>query len=162
MVPIANHARGAFPVLLLLFAASGCAALIYEVVWLQLLQFVIGSSAISLGLLLASYMGGLCLGSALFSRLVPASRHPLRTYASIELGIAAFGLLVLWGTPVISRLYLFGATGGVWGIVLRGLVACVCLLPPTILMGASLPAIAPTLVDRWRWLTAYSCLWLLC
>ena len=43
--------------LLLLFAASGCAALIYEIVWFQLLQLVIGSSAVSLGLLLAAYMG---------------------------------------------------------------------------------------------------------
>jgi len=51
------------PILLGLFTASGCAALIYEVVWFQLLQLVIGSSAISLGLLLAIYMGGLCLGS---------------------------------------------------------------------------------------------------
>ena len=50
--------------LLLLLAGSGCAALIYEIVWFQLLQLVIGSSAISLGLLLAAYMGGLCLGSA--------------------------------------------------------------------------------------------------
>jgi spermidine synthase len=45
----------------------------------------------------------------------------------------------------VSRLYLFGATGGSAGFLLRGLVACVCLLPPTLLMGASLPAIA-------RWL----------
>ena len=44
---------------LLLFAGSGCAALIYEIVWFQLLQLVIGSSAVSLGLLLAAYMGGL-------------------------------------------------------------------------------------------------------
>jgi hypothetical protein len=48
---------GALPWLLLLLAGSGCAALIYEVVWFQLLQLVIGSSAISLGLLLAAYMG---------------------------------------------------------------------------------------------------------
>jgi hypothetical protein len=37
------------PLLLALFIGSGCAALIYEVVWLQLLQLVIGSSAVSLG-----------------------------------------------------------------------------------------------------------------
>src|SRR5205807_2693230 len=45
---------------LLLFAGSGCAALIYEIVWFQLLELVIGSSGVSLGLLLAAYMGGLC------------------------------------------------------------------------------------------------------
>src|ERR1700747_847327 len=66
--------------LLLLFAGSGCAALIYGIVWFQLLQLVIGSSAVSLGLLLAAYMGGLCLGSAAFARVVAARRHPLRVY----------------------------------------------------------------------------------
>ena len=40
------------PALLLLFIGSGCAALIYEVVWFQLLQLSIGSSAVSLGVLL--------------------------------------------------------------------------------------------------------------
>jgi spermidine synthase len=124
--------------LLALMAASGCAALIYEIVWLQLLQLVIGSSAISLGLLLAAYMGGLCAGSALFARLIPPDRHPLRIYAALEMGIGAIGLAVLFGMPVVGRLYLAGTAG----LAARGLVAAVCLLPPTLLMGASLPAIA--------------------
>jgi spermidine synthase len=119
-------------------AASGCAALIYEIVWLQLLQLVIGSSAISLGLLLAAYMGGLCAGSALLARFVPLSRHPLRVYAVLEAGIGLLGLLVLLGIPIVGRLYLAGPSG----LVARGVVAAICLVPPTLLMGASLPAIA--------------------
>jgi spermidine synthase len=122
----------------MLMAASGCAALIYEIVWLQLLQLVIGSSAISLGLLLAAYMGGLCAGSALLARLVPPDRHPLRVYAALEVGIGGLGLLVLFGIPLVGRIYLAGPSG----LVARGLVAAVCLLPPTLLMGASFPAIA--------------------
>ena len=51
------------PVLLLLFAASGCSALIYEIVWYQLLQLAIGSTAVSLGVLLATFMGGLCMAA---------------------------------------------------------------------------------------------------
>src|SRR6266567_8720407 len=77
--------------ILVLFSASGFAALIYEVVWLQQLQLVIGSSAISLGLLLATYMGGLFLGSIAVPRIVPAKRHPLWLYGIIELGIGAVG-----------------------------------------------------------------------
>jgi len=127
---------------LLLFAGSGCAALIYEIVWFQLLQLVIGSSAVSLGLLLAAYMGGLCLGSAALPRLVSTRHHPMRVYALLELGIAAFGIIALFGVPWIARIYVAGATTGLAGLVLRGAVAAVCLLPPTFLMGASLPAIA--------------------
>ena len=51
------------PLLLLLFAGSGCSALIYETVWYQLLQLAIGSTSVSLGFLLATFMGGLCIGS---------------------------------------------------------------------------------------------------
>jgi hypothetical protein len=130
--------------LLLLFAASGCAALIYEIVWFQLLQLVIGASAVSLGLLLAAYMGGLCLGSAALSRAVSARHHPLRVYALLELGIGVFGIIALLGVPLVGRIYVAGPTTGLAGLVLRGVIAAVCLLPPTMLMGASLPAIART------------------
>src|SRR3954453_10211604 len=82
------------PLLLLLFAGSGCAALIYETVWYQLLQLAIGSTAVSLGFLLATFMGGLCIGSLVFPRLRLEGQHPLPIYAFLELGIAASALLV--------------------------------------------------------------------
>ena len=88
--------RRFLPALLLLFVGSGCAALIYEVVWFQLLQLVIGSSAVSMGVLLGTFMGGMCLGSLLLPRVVVGPRqHPLRVYAVLELGIGVIGLLVL-------------------------------------------------------------------
>ncbi len=140
---------------LLLFAGSGCAALIYEIVWFQLLQLVIGSSAVSLGLLLAAYMGGLCLGSAALPRLVSSRHHPMRVYALLELGVAAFGIIALFGVPLVGRIYVAGPTSGLAGLVFRGAVAAVCLLPPTVLMGASLPAIA-----RWVETTPRGVSWL--
>jgi spermidine synthase len=135
--------RRFLPTLLLLFVGSGCAALIYEVVWFQLLQLVIGSSAVSLGVLLGTFMGGMCLGSLLLPRLrVARDQHPLRVYACLELGIGAIGLLVLLGMPLVSGIYTAWAGSGVVGILLRGVAAGVCLLPPTLLMGATLPAIS--------------------
>ena len=77
--------------LLLLFVGSGCAALIYEIVWFQLLQLVIGSSAVSLGALLGTFMGGMCLGSVSLARWISARRHPLRVYALLEIGIGSAG-----------------------------------------------------------------------
>jgi spermidine synthase len=146
-------------ILVLLLAGSGCAALIYETVWFQLLQLVIGSSGVSLGLLLAAYMGGLCAGSILLPRLVPRHVHPLKLYAILELGIGLLGLLVLFALPVVARLYTYGVpdspASGFIGIVLRGIVAGACLLPPTLLMGASLPAIA-----RWLETTREGVSWL--
>src|SRR3990167_1613447 len=93
------------PALLLLFVGSGCAALIYEVVWFQLLQLSVGSSAVSLGILLGTFMGGMCLGSLLLPRLIGVRHHPLRVYAALEMGIGAFGLLALFALPFAGRVY---------------------------------------------------------
>src|SRR5262249_29045927 len=128
--------------LLLLLGGSGCAALIYEIVWLQLLQLVIGSSAVSLGLLLATYMGGLFLGSIAVPRIVPAKRHPLWLYGAIELGVGFLGLVILFGMPFLSSLYVTSAVQGFVNVLFRGVVSPTCLLPPTILMGMTFPILA--------------------
>ncbi len=145
--PASLNASRFLPVLLILFFGSGCAALIYEIVWYHFLQLAIGSSAVSLGVLLATFMGGLCLGSLALPRLGWVKQHPLRVYAVIELGIALFAVLVLAGVPLIDRVYIAGAEHGLPSMLLRSLFAAVCLLPPTILMGASLPAMS-------RWIKA--------
>ena len=143
------------PALLLLFVGSGCAALIYEVVWLQLLQLSVGSSAVSLGILLGIFMGGMCLGSLLLSRVIRARHHPLRVYACLEFGIGVLGLVVLFVVPMIGGVYTTIAGTGQANLFLRAIVAGVCLLPPTILMGATLPAIA-----RWVETTPSGVSWL--
>jgi spermidine synthase len=136
--------RRFMPALLLLFVASGCAALIYEIVWFQLLQLVIGSSAVSLAVLLGTFMGGMCLGSFLLPRYISSREHPLRVYAFLELGIGLMGLLILFGMPVLSNIYTAWGGSGAFGLLFRGVAASLCLLPPTIMMGATLPA-----MSRW-------------
>jgi spermidine synthase len=143
------------PALLLLFVGSGCAALIYEVVWFQLLQLSIGSSAVSLGVLLGIYMGGMCLGSLLLPRYLNPRSHPLRVYAALEAGIALFGVVVLFAVPVVGEIYTRIAGTGQVSLILRAIVAGICLLPPTLLMGATLPAIA-----RWVEATPRGVSWL--
>lgn len=147
--------RRRFPLLLLLFFGSGCAALIYEVVWFQLLQLVIGSSALSLAVLLGTFMGGMCLGSLLLARVVSSRHHPLRVYAVLEAGIALAGVVVLLGMPVADRVYVAVVGHGLPSVVLRAVVCAVFLLPPTLLMGATLPAIA-----RWVETTPRGVAWM--
>jgi spermidine synthase len=138
-----------------LFVASGCSALIYEIVWFQLLELVIGSSTVSLGILLGIFMGGLCLGSLGLAQLVSARRHPLLVYAVLELGIAASGIAVLFGLPHVAGIYVAYADYGLVSMLLRGAICAVLLLPPTVLMGATLPAIA-----RWVESTPRGVSWL--
>src|SRR5436190_6567099 len=142
------------PWLLFLFVGSGCAALIYEIVWLQLLQLVIGVSPVSLGVLLGTFMGGMCLGSLLLPRFISRRHHPLRVYAFLELGIGVFGLLILFGMPLVTLVYTTWG-GSSLSLFLRCSVAALCLLPPTLLMGATLPA-----MSRWVETTPQGVSWL--
>ena len=133
-------------ILVVLFIGSGTSALIYELVWFQLLQLVIGSSAISLGVILATFMGGLCVGGLLLPRIIPAYRHPLRVLAVLEAGTAVLAILIVLRMPQLAMLY-----AGFGSHMLGTAMLCViCLLPPTLLMGATLPAIA-------RWVDTTPC-----
>jgi spermidine synthase len=142
-------------VLLVLLLASGGAALIYEIVWFELMQLVVGSSAVSLGMLLAAFMAGTCLGSLGFSRYAGASRHPLMAYARLEIGIAVLGVAVLLMMPLVSRAYIASVAAGWSGSLARAIVGAICLLPPTMLMGATLPA-----ASRWLELSSADSSWL--
>ncbi len=141
--------------LLLLFLGSGCAALIYEIVWFEMLQLSVGSSAVSLGVLLGTFMGGMCIGSLMLSRVISRKHHPLKVYAALELGVGVFGLLALVLLPIAGSVYLAIAGHGMPGFLLRGVVAAICLLPPTFAMGATLPAIS-----RWVETTPRGVSWL--
>src|SRR5438105_2682862 len=93
------------PLMLLMSVVSICSSLIYEIVWFQLLQLVIGSPAVSLGLLLGTFMGGMCLGSLVLPRVVSVRQHPLRVYALLELGIGILAIVILNVMPLVNQLY---------------------------------------------------------
>ncbi len=143
------------PVLLLLFVGSGAAALIYEIVWFQMLELFVGSSSVSIGVLLGTFMGGMCLGSFLLPRYISRRHHPLKVYACLEIAIGVIGLLLLLVLPLVGYVYTAWGGYGVTGYLLRGLVASICLLPPTLAMGATLPAVA-----RWVQTTPTGVSWL--
>ena len=143
------------PLVVLLFVGSGCAALIYEIVWFQMLTLNVGSSAISLAVVLGTFMGGMCLGSLLLPKFISPREHPLRVYALLEAGIGVMGLLILFLLPYIGGVYTAIGGPGLSGLILRGVVCAIVLLPPTVLMGATLPAIA-----RWVEATPRGVSWL--
>ena len=141
--------------MLLLFFGSGCAALIYEIVWYQSLELIVGSNAVSIGVVLGTFMGGMCAGSLLFPRFVDAREHPLRVYAKLEAAIAVCGIVILFVLPYAGGLYAAVGGPGVSGLVTRAVFCAICLLPPTVLMGATLPAVA-----RWVQATPQGVSWL--
>ena len=133
----------ALPFILLLFIGSGAAALIYEIVWFQVLTLVARAprrcrSACSSP---PSWAG--CVSAASCCRgLYRSDAHPLRVYAVLELAIGVCGLVLLVVMPVVGRVYTEWGGYGFTGLLLRGVAASICLLPPTLAMGATLPAIS--------------------
>jgi spermidine synthase len=136
-VPVARVAR-ALPGLV---AVSGAAALVYESLWMRSFGLVFGSTNAAVAVVLAVFMGGLALGSALAARR-PA-RDALATYARLELATGAAALVSL---PLLRALpSAYGALAGVAGLspaaeaAGRCLLAAVVLLPATTLLGATVP-----------------------
>jgi spermidine synthase len=108
---------------------SGVAALIYEIVWTRRLTLVLGHTVEAVATVLAAFMGGLAIGGALAGRAGGWSPSRLRrSYAALEAGTAGLALLF----PLLLRAAEAVAPA-------RGLASAAVLLPPTVLMGATLP-----------------------
>jgi spermidine synthase len=136
-LPAAHRAR-ALPFLV---ALSGAAALVYQSLWMRSFGLIFGGTTSAVAMVLAVFMGGLALGSALAARR-PA-RDPLRAYAHVELAVGAFAVLTL---PLLRALpWAYGALvarAGLTGIVESlglAVLAALVLLPPTVLLGATVP-----------------------
>src|SRR2546422_2472641 len=82
-------------VFVLLYAASGAAALIYEVAWTRLLTLQMGHTVAAASTVLAAFMGGLAIGAAFAGRLpVRSASGPLRAYAALELAVALTAMVL--------------------------------------------------------------------
>lgn len=134
--------------LLGLLLLSGFAGLAYELLWVRMLAWSMGSTTMSFSTVLAVFFAGLALGSRWGGRRVPKTARPVRQYALLELGTAAFGLI---SYPVMSRLgavFAWLDPGvGPGAVALRLAVATLVLLPPTFLMGATLPFVSLAMIE---------------
>ncbi len=128
---------------LICFFLSGFAGLVYEVVWIRQASLLFGSTTFALSTVLAVFFLGLACGSYLFGRYGQRTVRPLLAFALVEIGL---GLLVL-ASP-----YAFELVDFLYGTVYRPLAGHTILhfltrivlvgfvvLPPTVLMGATLP-----------------------
>ena len=135
--------------LLFLYTLSGLAGLVFEAVFLRQLAWLLGSDVSATAVVLAVFLGGLALGSALFGPLADRSRRPLRLYGSLEIGAAAAGGLAVWilGSQRGTLLWILrGAGDGALEPVTGFLLAVVLLGVPTLLMGGTVPVLSRFLI----------------
>lgn len=144
--------------ILLLFFLSGACGLVYEVVWVRMLTRVFGTTTFAVSALLASFMGGLCLGSWLSGRLLARRGRALILFGLCELGVGAYALTLPWLMPVAERSFLGAAgdagLGPLGERMLKLLLSAVLLVPPATLMGATLPLLAQHTVERFTHLAS--------
>ncbi len=128
-----------------LFFLSGAAGLVYEVIWREELALFFGRAWPATAMVVAIFMGGLALGARLGGAFADKLKNPLLAYSLLETGLGFAALLV---PTLLSSLFPFyksawkalGPGPGLWAVQVG--LAGAALLPPTILMGATLPVLA--------------------
>ncbi len=134
------------------FFCSGAASLICEVVWFKQLQLVLGSSTVAMGVVVAAFFTGLALGSWRYGLRADRWRYLLRNYAILELSLGGLSALVTlllsrwegWVGPLMAWMGV-GSSGAVSVMIVLSVGV---LIPPTVLMGATLPVLAKYIVRR--------------
>ena len=129
----------------LCFLLSGVTGLVYEVLWGKYLQLFIGASSYAHTVVLATFMGGLAIGNALFGRLCDRKIRKLTLYAILELGIGLACALFPMAFSALSSGYMALASPNpesVGNLLVKILFSAVAILVPTVLMGGTLPVLA--------------------
>lgn len=128
-----------------MFFLTGGAGLVYQVAWTRLLTTLFGAASPAIATVLTSYMLGLALGGLVLGRLADRRGDPLLLYALLQLGIAAYALVLPWLVSTTTALYtLFYRQLEAQPALLTAARfghAVALLLLPTALMGGTLPVL---------------------
>jgi spermidine synthase len=137
--------------LLLGFFLSGFSALIYEVVWTQLLTLAFGASIYSFSIMLAAFFLGLGLGGYAAGRYIDKIKDPIKIFSYIEMGIGLSGLLILLFYEKIGMtLYFFYSISGSFYLFMAFVffLSFLFMVVPAALMGATLPVVSKIYANK--------------
>ncbi len=130
-----GRARWILPLILI----SGSVSFTYEVLWTRLLSHVLGGSVHAFATMLAAFLTGITLGSAVASRFARTARGSAIGFAVVQLGTAILSI-VIWrsmdGLPQRAAEMVPGRDIDVRSTVL---LAMGVLLPATLCIGATFP-----------------------
>ena len=131
--------------ILFIFALSGAAALIDQIVWSRQLVLVFGNTTQAVSAILTGFFGGMAIGAPIGGRLADRVRSPLRLYGLLEIALAVVVIATPLTFQLINEIYrgIYPSLEGspqVLALVRMGL-AVLALAPATIMMGATLPSL---------------------
>ncbi|HLZ12474.1 MAG TPA: fused MFS/spermidine synthase [Candidatus Acidoferrum sp.] len=132
--------------LLVAFALVGFLGVAYEVAWTRMLATFIGSSTYSFTLMLATFLLGIVLGSAIFARYFSQSRFiSLGAFAWTQSGIAVLALCFLFffrEWPALISAILRATSNSFAGMLLAQFaISALAMLPVAILFGVAFPLV---------------------
>jgi spermidine synthase len=140
-------------IIFLCFLLSGVSGLIFQVVWIRMLGLVFGTSSFAITTVLTSFMSGLALGSFITGRLSDSKKYNyLRGYGILEILVGIYGYftphLIAWLMGWYADLYQqFSPNFYLFSLIRFGILFLV-LLPPTALMGSTLPLLCKFLTSQ--------------
>lgn len=133
-----------------LYTMAGAIALGYEVLWSQMIVPFMSTRAFAFSIVLAVYLAGLAIGSALYARWEHKLGNPWQVFGLLIAGAGVFALMevALLGRWLISAQSLAESVVGAWthsGLAAMSarfvVAASVIVLLPTLLLGAAFPAV---------------------
>ncbi|TAK66800.1 MAG: hypothetical protein EPO24_01140 [Bacteroidetes bacterium] len=143
-----------YSIIALLFITSGAIGLVYEIVWFKYLSLFLGNTTYAQSIVLASFMVGLAIGATLWGNRADYVEKPLIIYAILEILIGVYCLLYpfffefLKSTFINVVLSLDLPSDGTSVLALKLITSVITLLPPTILMGGTLPVLVRHISER--------------
>jgi predicted membrane-bound spermidine synthase len=154
MIGFAMHTRSML-LAYALFFCSGSLGLGYQLVWVHKATLIVGASQLALSTVLTSFFLGLAFGSLVVGLFLKSGRRsPLLVYGLFEAGIGLFALafpeLFAWVETVYGFLYEYAADSTTALLLLRFTLLFLLFLPPTFLMGGTLPLLLDGLIERDR------------
>jgi spermidine synthase len=129
-----------------LFYVSGIAGLIYQVLWLRRLSLLFGVTVYAASTVLAAFMAGLAIGSALSGPILRRGLSPLAAFGIAEILVGVTGLLSPFLLDAASTLYSAlhrTAPDSLSVLTVARLISSFAILAlPTAMMGVTLPLLS--------------------
>lgn len=134
------------------FFLSGAAGLVYQIAWVKVFSLVLGNTVYAVSMVVAGFLTGLAIGSHYWGKWIDKNNNPLKTYVLLEVGIAVFAvaitfLVTILDDTIVSAMPQDSISSTRWHII-RYVAMFLILLPPTTLMGGTLPVMSKLYVTK--------------